>query len=128
MIPGSTDAMSWRIGDNGFTMTLSAQVPEIIKTQLKPWLEQWLNKHDLSLPQVSTWAIHPGGPRIVSAAATALGLGKMPLRHRWTCSMIAAICLRLQSSLFCNVCWMKEPEAPVSRWPLAPAWSSKLHY
>lgn len=75
-IPGSTDAMSWRIGDNGFTMTLSAQVPEIIKTQLKPWLEKWLARYDLSLPQIATWAIHPGGPRIVSAAATALDLSK----------------------------------------------------
>ncbi len=76
LIPGTADAMSWRIGDHGFTMTLSAQVPEIIKTQLKPWLEQWLAQHGLSLSQVATWAIHPGGPRIVSAAASALDLSK----------------------------------------------------
>lgn len=74
VIPGTADAMSWRIGDHGFTMTLSAQVPEIIKTQLKPWLEQWLAQQDLSVSQVRTWAIHPGGPRIVSATASALGL------------------------------------------------------
>lgn len=75
-IPNSADAMSWRIGDNGFTMTLSAQVPEIIKTQLKPWLEGWLAQHDLDLSRIATWAIHPGGPRIVSAAASALDLSK----------------------------------------------------
>ena len=76
LIPNSGDAMSWRIGDNGFAMTLSAQVPELIKTQLKPWLEQWLNRHNLNLSQIATWAIHPGGPRIVSAAASALDLSK----------------------------------------------------
>ncbi len=74
LIPRSTDAMSWRIGDNGFTMTLSAQVPEIIKTELRPWLENWLQQNNLKLSDIKTWAIHPGGPRIVSAAATALGL------------------------------------------------------
>lgn len=76
LIPNSGDAMSWRIGDNGFTMTLSAQVPELIKTQLKPWLVKWLSRHDLDLSQIATWAIHPGGPRIVSAAASALDLSK----------------------------------------------------
>jgi predicted naringenin-chalcone synthase len=68
--------MSWRIGDHGFTMTLSAQVPEIIKTQLKPWLEQWLSQHGLDLSKIATWAIHPGGPRIISATAAALDLSK----------------------------------------------------
>lgn len=76
LIPNTADAMSWRIGDNGFTMTLSAQVPEIIKTQLKPWLESWLARNNLDLSKIATWAIHPGGPRIVSAAASALDLNK----------------------------------------------------
>ncbi len=76
LIPDSAEAMSWRIGDNGFTMTLSAQVPEIIKTQLKPWLAQWLSRQGLSPSDVATWAVHPGGPRIVSATAAALDLDK----------------------------------------------------
>ena len=76
LIPDTTEAMSWRIGDHGFTMTLSAQVPEVIKSELKPWLEGWLNKQNLSMDKVATWAIHPGGPRIVSAAASALELSK----------------------------------------------------
>ncbi|MGN6545650.1 MAG: type III polyketide synthase, partial [Aureliella sp.] len=74
LMPDSEEMMSWRIGDNGFTMTLSAQVPELIKTQLRPWLSAWLGRHGLSLESIATWAVHPGGPRILSAAATALDL------------------------------------------------------
>ncbi len=76
LVPESTEAMSWRIGDNGFCMTLSAQVPELIKSQLKPWLESWLARHDHKLSDIASWAVHPGGPRILSATASALELEK----------------------------------------------------
>lgn len=74
LVPGSVDAMTWRIGDHGFCMTLSAQVPEIIKSQLRPWLCAWLARHDLTPESIANWAVHPGGPRILSAVAEALAL------------------------------------------------------
>ena len=55
-------------------MTLSNRVPELSGRHLRPWLEQWLADSDLSPARIKSWAIHPGGPRIVSAAAEALGL------------------------------------------------------
>lgn len=74
IFPDATDAMSWNIGDHGFEMTLSRRVPELIQAHLRPWLEQWLATQGLSLNEVGTWAIHPGGPRIVQIVETALGL------------------------------------------------------
>ena len=75
LIDDSEEAMSWRIGDHGFTMTLSSRVPEIINGQLRPWLESWLRPHGLGLDDVGSWAVHPGGPRILSAFEEATGLG-----------------------------------------------------
>lgn len=74
LIPDSENAMSWRIGDHGFTMTLSAQVPETIKSQLRPWLVGWLGRNGLTIPEIASWAVHPGGPRILTATGEALGL------------------------------------------------------
>lgn len=74
LIPDSTDAMTWRIGDHGFEMTLQAQVPELIHKHLRPWLEEWLPQHGQSLGSIASWAIHPGGPRILSAIAESLSL------------------------------------------------------
>lgn len=74
LIPDSTDAMTWRIGDHGFEMTLHAQVPELIHKHLRPWLEGWLPQLDQSLDSIASWAIHPGGPRILSAIAESLNL------------------------------------------------------
>ena len=39
LIPDSADAMTWTVGDHGFEMTLSRQVPRLIASHLRPWLE-----------------------------------------------------------------------------------------
>lgn len=80
-IDDSGDAMSWRVGDHGFTMTLSARVPDLIGEHLRPWLEGWLGQHGLSLETVESWAVHPGGPRILSAVGETLGLEPGRLRE-----------------------------------------------
>jgi len=36
LFPGSEDAMSWNVGDHGFDMTLSAEVPQMIQANLRP--------------------------------------------------------------------------------------------
>ena len=67
--------MSWTISDHGFEMTLSKQVPGLIGKHLRPWLETRLGQCGLSLADVKSWAIHPGGPRILTAVEETLGLG-----------------------------------------------------
>lgn len=74
LIPGSQDAMTWTIGDHGFVMTLAAQVPHLIETHLRGWLQSWLAANGLKLTDIASWAIHPGGPRILSAVSQCLGL------------------------------------------------------
>ena len=40
LFPNSEFAMAWTIGNNGFEMTLSAKVPQLIASNLRPWLEE----------------------------------------------------------------------------------------
>lgn len=74
VIPNTTDAMHWRIGDHGFEMGLSRRIPGLIARHLRPWMERWLGDNGVSLESVGSWAIHPGGPKIVAAVEEALGL------------------------------------------------------
>lgn len=76
LMADSAEAMTWRVGDNGFRMTLSARVPELIEARLRPWLIGWLSEQGLEVDDVQSWAIHPGGPRILAAAEAALGLSR----------------------------------------------------
>jgi predicted naringenin-chalcone synthase len=76
VIDDSEDVMTWRIGDHGFEMTLSSRVPDLICQYLRPWLEDWLAQHNLDMARVGSWAVHPGGPRILSAFSEATGLDR----------------------------------------------------
>lgn len=79
LIPHSKDAMTWNIGDHGFEMTLSPGVPKLIETNLRPWCEKFLAGHDLKIADIAHWAIHPGGPKVLSAAGQALNLSAADL-------------------------------------------------
>jgi predicted naringenin-chalcone synthase len=74
IIPDSTDAMSWNLGDHGFEMFLSSRVPDLIGKHLRPWFESWLAESGLKIEDVGSWAVHPGGPRILSSVEESLGL------------------------------------------------------
>jgi len=74
LLPDSADAMTWRIDDHGFVMTLSPRVPDCIARHLQPWLTDWLAEQGLAVGDVAHWAIHPGGPRVLEAVTDALEL------------------------------------------------------
>lgn len=75
ILPASEEQMTWSIGDHGFEMGLSPRVPGTIAEHLRPWLSRWLAAQGLDLPAVRSWAIHPGGPRILDVVGETLGLG-----------------------------------------------------
>jgi prepilin-type processing-associated H-X9-DG protein len=74
LFPDSENAMTWHVGDHGFAMTLSTRVPNLIAANLRPWMESWLRKNRLSLAEIRSWAVHPGGPRVLTHVEKALGL------------------------------------------------------
>lgn len=79
VLPQSTDLMSWQIGDHGFEMTLSPEVPILIEERLRDWITPWLAGFGLALEDVGSWAIHPGGPKILQATAAAAGFDRSQL-------------------------------------------------
>ncbi len=70
LIPNTKAAMTWKIGDNGFNMHLSPELPNIIESYVGSWVLK-----DLKLDTNNAlWAIHPGGIRVLQATQTALNL------------------------------------------------------
>ncbi|MBX9736401.1 MAG: hypothetical protein K2X32_05695, partial [Phycisphaerales bacterium] len=83
VFPDSAGAMAWRIGDQGFEMTLGESVPRLIEERLKEWLSGWLDSTGRSLDALvhqGRWAVHPGGPRILDAVQRTLGLSDDAMR------------------------------------------------
>ena len=74
LFPDSEDAMAWKIGNHGFEMELSPELPALILTHLRPWLENWLKEEGIRFEEIRSWAIHPGGPRVLQAVGDCLEL------------------------------------------------------
>jgi prepilin-type processing-associated H-X9-DG protein len=74
LLPDSADAMAWTIGDHGFEMGLSPRVPALIAARLAPWLDGWLDAQGLDRAAIGSWALHPGGPRLLESVRECLDL------------------------------------------------------
>jgi predicted naringenin-chalcone synthase len=74
LLEDSAELMAWRIGNHGFEIALSARVPGVIEAALAPWLDGWLAAQQLTRDRIATWAVHPGGPRILESVASATGI------------------------------------------------------
>ena len=72
LLPESRELITWNIGDNGFDMVLSGQVPAAIQTALTNGTSAILN--GTPLDEIDLWAIHPGGRTVLDAVERALAL------------------------------------------------------
>jgi len=74
IIPNSRDEMTWTIGDNGFEMVLSQNVPKIIESNIRQILMPILHSQEIALSDIDHWAIHPGGRAILDKIESSLNL------------------------------------------------------
>ena len=72
--PETEYIMGWDMCDTGFKVVLSSDVTEKVKTDLGPALDDFLRQNRLCSAQIDRWLVHPGGPRIIQAIETELGL------------------------------------------------------
>lgn len=66
--------MGWKIGNYGFEMTLSPELPKIILNDAAPVLKNYLNQNGLDISDIRHWALHPGGRAILDSLQNGLGL------------------------------------------------------
>jgi predicted naringenin-chalcone synthase len=76
--------MAWTVGDFGFEMRLSSYVPEVIKGGIKKLTTSLLEKIAQNFSDISYFAIHPGGKKILEAIETELGIHKTHNRFAYT--------------------------------------------
>jgi predicted naringenin-chalcone synthase len=70
--------MAWELSSQGFVMTLSGYIPELIEEDFAPILNRALGGE--SHQEVSHWCVHPGGKRILEAIERSLSLQKEQLQ------------------------------------------------
>jgi predicted naringenin-chalcone synthase len=70
----SSEYMGWKIGNFGFEMILSSDLPKIILNDAVPKLKEILADHDVRPENVAHWALHPGGRAILDALQNGMRL------------------------------------------------------
>lgn len=70
------EEMAWSIGSFGFEMKLSSYVPEIVKTGIKKLTSSLLKANHIVMDDISYYAIHPGGKKILEVIEQELNLSK----------------------------------------------------
>ncbi|MDQ1731627.1 MAG: alkylresorcinol/alkylpyrone synthase [Pseudonocardiales bacterium] len=74
LFPDSERTMGWDIGAGGFSIVLNAEVPRLVERYLADEVKGFLNRHELSISDITGWVSHPGGPKVIDAVQSVLGL------------------------------------------------------
>jgi alkylresorcinol/alkylpyrone synthase len=99
LYPDTERVMGWDVGQDGFRVVLSADVPQVVRDHLGADVESFLADHDLKVEDVAGWVSHPGGPKVIDAIAEALALPPGALDVTWR-SLAAVGNLSSSSVLF----------------------------
>lgn len=72
VMPEAADMITWRIGNDGFDMTLSGMVPITLAHALPDFAPEMLDGR--APAEIDLWAVHPGGRSILDGVQHGLGL------------------------------------------------------
>jgi len=83
--PDTEEMMGWKITEKGFRITLSPEVPVLIRENLGHDVDKFLADYGHQRSDVKSWVLHTGGPKVLEATAAALELNNGQLDASWDC-------------------------------------------
>ncbi len=83
--PDTEEMMGWKVSEKGFRITLSPEVPVLIREHLGHDVDAFLADHGHERSEIGSWVLHTGGPKVLEATAAALDLHNGQLDASWAC-------------------------------------------
>ena len=81
--PDTEGVMGWSIGDSGFKIVLSADVPRMVSDNLRADVDGFLAQHGVTLDEIESFVCHPGGPKVLMAFEQALDRPREAFQVTW---------------------------------------------
>jgi len=75
--------MGWDIGDMGFKIVLSPDVPKVVEQNLLGDATRFLSANGIGISDIGSWIFHSGGPKVLEAMQSTLGLPEDALALSW---------------------------------------------
>ncbi|WLD91876.1 type III polyketide synthase [Alkalihalobacillus sp. AL-G] len=76
LMPDSEDVMGWDVKNSGLYVVFSKDIPNIVKTWLRPNILKFLQGQNLTLEQIQHYVTHPGGIKVLNAYADSLSISE----------------------------------------------------
>ncbi len=83
LYPDSERTMGWDVGAGGLKIVLDAQVPALVERYVGEDVQAFLTDHGLTQDDIEWYVAHPGGPKVLEALATTLGVTREALQVTW---------------------------------------------
>ena len=75
--------MGWKVGSDGLGLVLSAELPSLIRRELRADVDGFLGEHGLSRDTIDIWVMHPGGPAVLEALQDAMDVPREAFARTW---------------------------------------------
>ncbi len=75
----SLGAMGYDVVDTGYKLVLDKRLPDFLRGRLRPMVLEFLQENEVSFEELSAFAIHPGGRKVMDVAEEELGLAPAQL-------------------------------------------------
>jgi alkylresorcinol/alkylpyrone synthase len=75
--------MGWDVGAGGLKIVLDAEVPALVETHVGGDVDRFLADHGLDRGDVEWFVAHPGGPKVLEALQSTLGVDRDALAVTW---------------------------------------------
>ena len=56
--PETEHIMGWDVTNSGFKVKLSADIAQLAQSEIRPIMEAFLGKHDLTIADIDHWLVH----------------------------------------------------------------------
>lgn len=83
LYPDTERAMGWDVGATGLRIVLGAEVPDLVRANVRGDVDRFLSDHGLARADISWWVAHPGGPKVLEAMEEALEVERAALEVTW---------------------------------------------
>jgi len=79
--PGSLDVMGWDMAEDGLKARFAKSIPDLVAQDFRKLLDEFLLRHDISLSDISGFACHPGGAKVLDALEDAMDMQRGDLKE-----------------------------------------------
>src|SRR3954469_1103369 len=84
LYPGTERAMGWDVGATGLRIVLGAEVPDLVRENVRDDVDRFLAGQGLTRADIGWWVAHPGGPKVLEAMQEALEVEREALGVTWS--------------------------------------------